>query len=148
MAVSRVRSGTTCCVSLISCTTPHFLVATFAAILFFPQESNLKCRKSQESSSLGLPLVKGKACCLVSRQCVSVGQDYSSNPKSPGSTRDSQVWPWKDMKNSDGILFSMPRETESIVQKILEVSQRRAPWGNREYTRKSHSEHQRPTQTR
>ena len=31
------------------------------------------------------------------------------------------------MKNLDGILFSMPRETESIVQKILEVSQRRMP---------------------
>ena len=38
-------SGTTCCISLISWTTPHFPVATFTAILFFPQESNLKCRK-------------------------------------------------------------------------------------------------------
>ena len=28
------------------------------------------------------------------------------------------------MKNPDGILFSMLRETESVVQKILEVSQR------------------------
>ena len=33
----------------------------------------------------------------------------------------------KEMKNPDGTLFSMPRETESIVQKILEVSQRRMP---------------------
>ena len=33
----------------------------------------------------------------------------------------------KEMKNPDGILFSMPRETESTVQKILEVSQRRIP---------------------
>ena len=31
------------------------------------------------------------------------------------------------MKNPDGTLFSIPRETESIVQKILEVSQRRMP---------------------
>ena len=33
----------------------------------------------------------------------------------------------KEMKNPDGILFSMPRETERKVQKILEVSQRRMP---------------------
>ena len=43
-------------------------------------------KRSQESSSLGSPMVKAKACCLVSRQCVSVGQDHSSNPKSPEST--------------------------------------------------------------
>ena len=75
-------------------------------------------KRSQESSSLGSPTVKAKACCFVSRQCVSVGQDYSSNPKSPGSTRDSQVWPWEArMKNPDGILFSMPRETESTRER-------------------------------
>ena len=85
-------------------------------------------KRSQESSSPGSPTVKAKACCLVSRQCVSVGQDYSSNPKSPGSTRDSQVWPWEErMKNPDGILFSMPRETERKVGKILEISQKRMP---------------------
>ena len=33
----------------------------------------------------------------------------------------------KEMQNPDGILFSMPRETESMIQKILEVSQRRKP---------------------
>ena len=48
-------------------------------------------RRSQEISSLGLPMVKAKVCCLVSRQCVSVGQDFWSNPKSPESTRDSCV---------------------------------------------------------
>ena len=31
------------------------------------------------------------------------------------------------MKNPDGILISTPRETESMVQKILEVSQKRMP---------------------
>ena len=51
------------------------------SILFFPQERNLKCQKKQESSSPGSQTVTAKACCLVSRQCVSVGQDYSSNPK-------------------------------------------------------------------
>ena len=53
----------------------------------------------------------------------------------PGSTRDSQVWTWKEVQNPDGILFSMLRETESMVQKILEVSQKRMPRENREYTR-------------
>ena len=52
----------------------HFPEATFAAILVFPQESN------QESSSLGSPTAKARACCLVSRESVSVGQNYSSNP--------------------------------------------------------------------
>ena len=41
-------------------------------------------KRSQESSSPGSPTVKAKAYCLVLRLCVSVGQDYSSNPKSPG----------------------------------------------------------------
>ena len=41
----------------------------------------------------------------------------------------------KEMKNPDGILFSMPRETESTVQKMLEVAETH-PSGNREYTRK------------
>ena len=31
------------------------------------------------------------------------------------------------MKNPDGVLFSMPRETERKVQKILEISQKRIP---------------------
>ena len=35
-------------------------------------------QRSQERSSLGSPVVKAKACCLVSRHCASVGQDYSS----------------------------------------------------------------------
>ena len=59
-------------------------------------------KRSQESSSPGSPMVKAKACCLVSRQCVSVGQDYSSNPKSPGSTRGSQVWRWEKRNEKSG----------------------------------------------
>ena len=31
------------------------------------------------------------------------------------------------MRNPDVVLFSVPRETESVVQKILEVSQKRKP---------------------
>ena len=38
--VFRVMSGTTCCISLISWTT-QILVATFTAILFFPQERKI-----------------------------------------------------------------------------------------------------------
>ena len=78
-------SGTTCCVSLISWTTPHVLVATFTAILFFPQESNLKYRKDlRKALHLVRQWWKRKHVCLVSRQCVSVGQDCSGNPKKPG----------------------------------------------------------------
>ena len=59
-------------------------------------------KSSQESSSLGSPTAKAKACCLVSRRGVSVGQDYSSNPKSPGSTRDSPVWTWEERSAKSG----------------------------------------------
>ena len=76
-------------------------------------------KRCQESSSLGSPIMKAKACCLVSRHCVSVGQDYSSNPKSPGSTRDSQVSPWEGRHEKSG-WYSVQHAS-----------------GNREYTRKS-----------
>ena len=62
----------------------------------FRRKPSEMSKRSQESSSPGSPMVKAKACCLVSRQCVSLGQDYSSNPNSPESTRDSQVWPWEE----------------------------------------------------
>ena len=75
-------------------------------------------KRSQESSSPGSPMVKAKACCLVSRQCVSVGQDYSSNPQSPGSIRDSQVRPWEERNEKSG-WYSVQHAS-----------------GNREYTRK------------
>ena len=35
-------------------------------------------------------------------QCVSVGQDYSSKPKRPGSTRDSQVRTWEERHEKSG----------------------------------------------
>ena len=58
--------------------------------------------RTQESSSPGSPTVKAKACGLVSRESVSVGQDYSSNPECPVSTRDSQVWPWEERNEKSG----------------------------------------------
>ena len=54
----------------------------------------------------------------VSRESVSVGQHYSSNPKSPGSTRDSQVWSWEERNEKSG-WYSFQHAS-----------------GNREYTRK------------
>ena len=49
-------------------------------------------KRLQESSSPVSPMVKARAYCLVSRHSVSVGQNSSSNPTSPGSTSYSQVW--------------------------------------------------------
>ena len=100
-------------------------------------------KRSQESSSLGSPTAKAIVCCLVSGESVSVGQDYSSNPESLGSTRDSQVWPWEEMKNPDGTLFSMPLETESTCEKSFKTWQtdsdtmkasRKHRWTPRRYT--------------
>ena len=49
-------------------------------------------------------------------------------PKARGVQETLKFGPGKkEMQNPDGILFSMPRETESMVQKILEVSQKRNP---------------------
>ena len=83
-------------------------------------------RRSQESSSLGSPTAKARACCLVSRESISVGQNYSSNPKRPGSRKDSQVWSWEERNELfsilDGTLFSMPRETESTCEMSFRTS--------------------------
>ena len=58
----------------------HFYGHTFLSA----RKQTEMSKRSQESSSPGWPMVKSKACCLVSRQCISVGQEYSSNPKKPG----------------------------------------------------------------
>ena len=52
-----------------------------------------------------------------------MGQDYSSNPESLGSTRDSQVWPWEEGSEKSGwYSVSMPRETERTRQKSFRKS--------------------------
>ena len=65
-----------------------------------------------------------RACCLVSRHSVSVGQNSSSNPKNPGSTRYSQVRTWEERIMNSGCCSdqrtSEDRELRG-VQKILEV---------------------------
>ena len=75
-------------------------------------------KRSQERSSAGSPPVKAKACCLVSRHGVSGGQHSSRYPKSPGSTRYSQVWTLEE------------RSTNSRCCSVQHAS------GNREYVRK------------
>ena len=42
------------------------------------------------------------ACCLVSRHGVLVGQNSSSNPQVPGTTRYSQVWTWEERSTNFG----------------------------------------------
>ena len=128
-------SGTTCCVFFnimndTTCSCSHF--SDSHSFLTAGKQSEMS-KRSQESSSPGSPMAKAQASGLVSRHGVSVGQDCSSIPKSLGSTRDSQVWTWEEkVQNPDGILSSMPRDTESMVQKILERSLR-------EYMRKRHA---------
>ena len=94
-------------------------------------------KRSQESSSLVSPMVKAKACCLVSRQCVSVGQDHSSNPKSPLSTRDFQVWPWEERNEKSG-WYSVQHASgnrEYSTKDSGSLAETHA-WGNPECTRK------------
>ena len=94
-------------------------------------------KRSQESSSPGSPMVKAKACCLVSRQCASVGQDYSSNPKSLGSARDFEVWPWEERHEKSG-WYSVQHASgnrEYSSEDSAGLAETHAS-GNREYTRK------------
>ena len=144
-------SGTTCCFSLTSWTTPHSPAATFpTAILCFHQESNSRCRKrSQESSSLGSPTAKAKTCCLVSRHSLSVEQDYSSNPERPETTRDSQVWTCEERSAKSG--WNSVQHAKGNWQYGLEDSGgplRNACLGKPRVHAKSRSEHERPTHTR
>ena len=92
----------------------HFYSHTF---LSAGKQSEMS-QRSQVISSPESTTAKARACCLVSRQCVSVGEVYSSNPQSPRSTRDSQVWPWEE------------RHEKSGWCSVQHAS------GNREYTRK------------
>ena len=74
--------------------------------------------------------VKARACCFVSRHSVSVGQNSSSNPTSPGSTRCCQEWNREERSLYSGS-YSVQRAAGNrelgMVQKVLAVSQKRKP---------------------
>ena len=108
----------------------HFYSFSF---LFAGKQSEMS-KRSQENSSLGSPTVKAKTFCFVSRTCVSVGQDYSCNPKCPGSTRDSPVWTWEEGNEKSG-WYSVQRASGNR-EKSSEDSAKTHASGNREYTRK------------
>ena len=115
-AVSRVMSGTTCCISLISRTTPHFLVATFTAILFFPQESNLKCRKDLRKA---LRLVRQwwqRAHVVSFRDSVSVRQHYSSNPEPEEKPRKPRV----QSEDSGGLAEMYASGNREYTRKVIQ----------------------------
>ena len=94
----------------------------FLFILFFQQESNLKCRKHlRKAFHLVRQWWKRKHvvsfrnnACLWTQEVRGVQDVKCSSGR-------------EEMKNPDGILFSMLRVTESMVevQKMLEVSQKR-----------------------
>ena len=139
-AVSRVMSGTICYIFLTSWTTPHFPAATFpTVILVFPQESNLRCRKDLRKV-LRQDRQQRKQEHVVSFHVKAYLWDkiirVTLKARGVQETLKSGFGK-KEIQNPDGILFSMLRETESMVmvQKILEVSETHAS-GNREHTRK------------
>ena len=82
-------------------------------------------KRSRESSSPGSPTATAKS--MLSRfttMCI-CGQDYSSNPKSPGSARDSQVWTWAERSTKSGWYSvqhaSGNRETESTREESFKT---------------------------
>ena len=106
-------------------------------------------KRSQESSSPGSPMVKAKACCLVSRQCVAVGQNYASNPQSRESTRGSHVCSWEE-RGEKSRWYSVQHASGNRVYSSEDsggLAETRAS-ENRKYTRKVVQNFQRPTQTR
>ena len=96
-------------------------------------------KRSQESSSPGSPTAKARACCLVSRESVSVGQNYSSNPKSLGGVQETlKRGPGK--RNTKSGWYSVQhasghREYGYVSEDSGGLSETHA-WRNREYTRK------------
>ena len=70
-------------------------------------------KRSQERSSHGSPMVKAKHVVSFGDNAYLWGQDYSSNPQSPGSTRDSHVWPWEETSEKSGWYASGNREYSS-----------------------------------
>ena len=106
-AVSSVISDATCCISLWFQERHHIFLWPFLQPFF-------SFRRKAISKDLHL----FRQCCLVSRQCVSVGQHYSSNLESSRSTRDSSValetQKWKIWMVR---CSSVPRETVSTREK-------------------------------
>ena len=93
-------------------------------------------KRSPESSSLGSSTVNAKACYLVSRHGVSVGRDYSSNLKSPESTRDSQVWTWEESSKSGRYSVQHASENREYDQEDSGGPSNTLALGNRDYTPK------------
>ena len=97
-------------------------------------------KRSQESSSPGSPAVKARACCLVSRHGVSVGQPPSSNQVTLISrgVRDTlkSGTRAKGVETPDVILLGMPRETLSVCSEDSGGLAETQASGNREYMRK------------
>ena len=106
-----------------------FCAATFPTILFFPQESTLRYRKNLRKA-LRLDRQQRLQEHVVSFHVKAYLWDkiIRVTPKSPGSTRDSQVRTWEERNTKSGWhSVQHASETENIVQKILGVSQRRMP---------------------
>ena len=114
--------------------TPHFLAATFTVFLFFSQESSLKCRKDLRKA-LHLDHQRWKRKHVVSFREHAYLWDkiirVTPNARGVQETLKCGLGK-KEMKNPDGILFSVPRETERKVQKILQKRMPRETESTRE----------------
>ena len=143
-------SGTTCCVFFLW-TTPHSFVATFpTAILFSPQESNLKCRKDLRKAlrldhqrRMQKHVVSFRDNAYLWEKIIRV------TLKSRESTRDSQVWPWEERNEKFWmVLCSACLGQTRVWFRRFWRSRRDACLGKPRVHAKSRSEHQKSTQTR
>ena len=85
----------------------------FSQSFLSAEKESEKSKRYQESSSLCSPMVKAKAWCLVSRQCVSVGQDCSINPESP-EVQETLKCEWNEKSGR----YSVQHATRKVVQNI------------------------------
>ena len=82
-------------------------------------------KRSQESSSLGSPRAKAKACCLVSPQGVSVGQNSENTPKAWRVRDTLKCRPGKkEVQTPDVVLFCVPRGTVEYLRKVVQKNER------------------------
>ena len=119
-----------CCIFLTSWTTPNFPAATITtAILFFPQESDQKCRKDLRKALHLVHQPRKQKLVVSSRDTAYLWDKILRVTLIARRVQETlKCGPGKkEVQTPEVVLFSMPRETESMTQKKKKVSQKRKP---------------------
>ena len=89
--------------------------------------------RSEESSSPHFLIfkVKASACCLVSRHSVSLGQNYSSNPKTQGVRDTLKCEPGKKEVQTPNVVLLSESRVHTLMREVY-TQTKYGYWENRE----------------